>query len=106
MIAALQSLAAIMLAGIILTRVICVLYQTNAPKHRSTALFLGFGYSYVLLGAGGIFGAVALCSDHDMGDLALWLMLAGSVGLIVFDRRAAKCWSVTDCPLGRDGWRR
>lgn len=98
----LTSCAAILLAGIILVRCICVLHQTTVKAHRHPLLFLGFAYSYVVLGAGGIIGAVALGLDrHDLAELALWLLLAGSCGLIAFDRRAAKCWLVTDCPMER-----
>ena len=68
------------------------------------ALFLAFaitnGYSYVILGAGAAFGACALVADRaDLTEWALLLMLAGSCGLIAFDRRAARCWMVTDCPM-------
>ncbi len=94
-----QWLAALLLAGMIVVRVICVVYQTSVKKHRHPLLFLGFGYSYVLLGAGAIFSAVEICASRDLGGLPLWLMLAGSCGLIVFDRRARECWMVTRCPI-------
>ncbi len=97
-----QFLAALLLAGTIVVRVICVVYQTSVKKHRHPMLFLGFGYSYVVLGAGAAFGACALVADRaDLTEWALLLMLAGSCGLIAFDRRAAKCWTVTDCPMDR-----
>lgn len=91
---------AIILAGVIFARAICVVHGTSPKKHRHPLLFLGFGYSYVLLGAGAAFGAVALCTDHpEVHDLAVWLLLVGSCGLILFDRRAALCWSRPTCPL-------
>lgn len=95
------AILAIILAAVIVVRVICVVYRTTIRHHRHTLLFLGFGYSYVLLGAGAIFAAVALCSERDLNDLALWLMLVGSVGLIAFDRRQARCWMTTDCPMDK-----
>lgn len=94
-------LAAVALAATILMRVICVVWRTTAKAHAHPALFLGFGYSYVILGAGAITGAIALAGAADTGALALWLLLAGSCGLIIFDRRAAKCWAVTRCPMDR-----
>lgn len=99
MIALLPDLAAAALTATILLRVICVVYRTTARQHAHPAAFLGFGYSYVILGAGAIVGAVALIADPSLTSLALWLLLAGSCGLILFDRRAAKCWSETRCPL-------
>lgn len=98
----LQQLAAGAMAAIILVRCICVLYMTTHRHHRHPLLWLGFGYSYVTLGAGAAFGACALVAGRaDLTEWALLLMLAGSCGLIAFDRRAAKCWMVTDCPTER-----
>ena len=98
----LQQGTAIVLAGIIFARAVCVVYSTHPSKHKHLAQFLGFGYSYVTLGAGAAFSAVELCTASDLGGLPLWLMLAGSCGLIVFDRRMAKCWTVSECPMDRD----
>lgn len=100
MITLISNLAALALTTTILVRVICVVYHTTADHHRHRAAFLGFGYSYVLLGAGAAFAAGALIGGTD-ADLPLWLMLMGSVGLILFDRRARRCWTVTDCPIER-----
>jgi hypothetical protein len=101
------SAIAVAMTVVIVCRVICVVYQTTVRKHRHPLLFIGFGYSYVILGAGAIFAAVALCSAHDVGDLAMWLLLIGTCGLIIFDRRAARCFtSGTDCPLEQDKERR
>ncbi len=100
MIDLLQQIAAGAMASIILVRCICVLYMTTHGHHRHPLLFYGFGYSYVILGAGAAFGACALVAGrHDLAEWALLLMLSGSCGLIAFDRRAAKCWMVTDCPM-------
>lgn len=98
--AILQAVAALVLAGIIVCRVICVVYQTTRDKHAHALLFLGFGYSYVIFGAGAICGALGIIvDDFDIAELALWLLLAGSTGLIAFDRRARQCWAVTHCPI-------
>lgn len=95
---------ALVLAAVIVMRCICVLYLTTVKKHRHPLLYLGFGYSYVILGAGAITAALTLCLDRaDLMPLALWLLLVGSVGLIAFDRRSAKCWAVADCPMERKG---
>ena len=100
MIAILQAAIALVLATIIVSRVICVVYQTTRDKHAHALLFLGFGYSYVTLGAGAICGALAIVIDHhELADAAIWLLLAGSCGLIAFDRRARQCWTVTACPI-------
>jgi len=100
MIGIVETLAAIVLSGIVVTRVICVVYMTSLRHHAHAGLFLGFGYSYVVLGAGAILAAVALGMDrHDLAEWALWALLAGSCGLILFDRRARRCWAVTDCPI-------
>lgn len=102
--ATLTIILALVLTGIIVVRCICVLHQTTVKKHRHPLLFLGFGYSYVTLGAGAIVAALALVFDHDdLEQIALWLMLAGSVGLIIFDRRSAKCWTFVNCPMERKG---
>lgn len=95
---------ALLLTGVILVRVICVVYHTTAAKHAHPLLYLGFGYSYVVLGAGAAFAAVALVADvPGADDLALWLLLAGSVGLIAFDRRAKRCLAETQCPIETQG---
>lgn len=92
--------AAILLAVVIFGRAVCVVYSAHPKKHKHPLHFIGFGYSYVVLGAGAAFAAVALCTDHrEVHDLALWLLLLGSCGLIVFDRRAALCWSRPTCPM-------
>ncbi len=102
MIDILQQAAAGAMATVILIRCVCVLYMTTTRHHRHPLLWLGFGYSYVILGSGAIFGACALVAGRvDLTEWALLLMLAGSCGLIAFDRRAAKCWTVTDCPMER-----
>lgn len=99
----LQQVAAALMAGVILIRCICVLYMTTHRHHRHPLLYYGFGYSYVALGAGAAFGACALVANrHDLAEWALLLIMAGSCGLIAFDRRAAKCWTVTDCPMERE----
>lgn len=91
---------ALVLTGVILVRVICVVYHTTATRHSHHLLYLGFGYSYVILGAGAVFAAVALVADvPGADDLALWLLLIGSVGLIAFDRRAKRCLAETACPI-------
>lgn len=97
-----QAIAAGSMSVVILIRCICVLYMTTRKHHKHPVLWLGFGYSYVALGAGAAFGACALVAGrHDLSEWALLLILAGSCGLIAFDRRAARCWTVTDCPVER-----
>lgn len=95
------AMAAVFMAAVIVTRCVCVLHMAAPAKHRTRLLFYAFGYSYVVLGAGAIFGAIDMVFARDLHDLALLLMLAGSTGLIVFDRRRAQCWAVTDCPMDR-----
>lgn len=92
---------ALVLCSTIVGRCIAVLYRAVPHSHRHPLQFLGFGYSYVTLGAGAISGGLALVLGlHDLADVALWLMLSGSVGLIAFDRRAVHCiTSGEDCPL-------
>ena len=91
---------AIALAVTIFGRAICVVHGAHPGKHKHLLHFLGFGYSYVVLGAGALAGSIALATDHaELHDLAIWLLLLGSCGLIVFDRRMAKCWSVAECPM-------
>lgn len=98
MIDLLSPLAAAILAAIIFTRAVCVCYSTSPAKHAHPVLFLGFGYSYVTLGAGAVLGAVDILGA-DVGHLPLWLILIGSAGLIAFDRRRSQCWHVTQCPM-------
>ncbi|MEY2653121.1 MAG: hypothetical protein RLZZ524_148 [Pseudomonadota bacterium] len=94
-------LAAIAMAGVIFVRAVCVVHKASPKTHRHPLLFLGFGYSYVLLGAGALAAALHICG-HDLGHLPLWLILIGSCGLIVFDRRRQQCWSITECPADRE----
>lgn len=93
----LPPIVAIALAAIILVRAICVLHMTTPARHQHPVLFFGFGYSYVTLGAGAIFAAIDICGA-DVGHWPLWLLLAGSCGLIAFDRRRTECMSITHCP--------
>lgn len=96
------TLAAVFMACVIVTRCICVLHMAAPSKHRTRLLFFAFGYSYVILGAGAVFSAIALVNPElDLDKPAMLLMLLGSTGLIVFDRRRAQCWAVTDCPMDR-----
>lgn len=97
----LSAAAALVLCAAIVGRCITVLYQAVPGKHKHPILFLGFGYSYVVLGAGAIAGALGLVLErHDLADLGLWAMLAGSTGLIAFDRRAIRCITSSDeCPI-------
>ncbi len=96
----LQAIAAAGMAAIILVRCVCVLYMTTRRHHRHPLLFYGFGYSYIILGAGAAFGACALAAGRaDLTEWALLLLLAGSCGLIAFDRRAARCWMAKNCPM-------
>lgn len=92
---------AIILAGVIFGRAVCVVHITSPRKHAHPLLFLGFGYSYVLLGAGAVFAAVEICTASDLGGVPLWLLLLGSCGLIVFDRRAVGCWTRSTCPMDK-----
>jgi hypothetical protein len=94
-------LAAVLMAGAIFARALCVVYRTTPRHHRHPVLFVGFGYSYVILGAGAVFAAVELVAGTSLDGLPLWLLLIGSAGLIAFDRRAARCWSLTECPADR-----
>lgn len=100
----LSPLAAVTLAAIIFTRAVCVCYSTSPAKHAHPILFFGFGYSYVLLGAGAIFAAVDILGV-EVGDIPLWCMMVGSAGLIAFDRRRAACWHVTQCPVDGEAQR-
>lgn len=93
----LTPLAAAILAATIFVRAVCVLHMTTPRKHRHPLLFFGFGYSYVTLGAGAIFSAIEIFGA-DVGQTPLWLMLIGSCGLIVFDRRRTECMSISHCP--------
>lgn len=97
----LPPLAAIIMAAVIFIRAVCVVHGASPKKHRHPLLFLGFGYSYVLLGAGAVACAIDICG-HDLGQIPLWLILAGSCGLIVFDRRRQQCWTLADCPAEED----
>jgi hypothetical protein len=80
-----------------------VVHRTTPKHHQHPVLFLGFGYSYVILGAGAIFGAIEIIANQHLGELPLWLLLIGSAGLIAFDRRATRCWSLTHCPADKEG---
>ena len=91
---------AILLATVIFVRAVCVCYSTTPANHRHPLMFLGFGYSYVLLGAGAVFSAIEILGA-DVGQIPLWLILIGSAGLIVFDRRRQQCWAITHCPAER-----
>jgi len=97
MIELLSTLAAVMLASVIFTRAVCVCYSTHPSKHRHPLLFIGFGYSYVLAGAGAVLAAIDILGA-DVGHWPEWLILIGSAGLIAFDRRRQQCWAVTHCP--------
>lgn len=90
--------AAILLAGIVFTRAMCVAYKASHRTHKHPAQYLSFGYSYLALGAGALLAALEICRGADMGTAPLWLLLAGSSGLILFDRRRDRCWALPNCP--------
>lgn len=98
----LADLVAVLMAGAIFAGALCVVYRTTPRHHRNPLLFLGFGYSYVILGAGAVFAAIEIIANQHLGELPLWLLLIGSAGLIAFDRRRQQCWAVTHCPAETD----
>lgn len=85
----LTAVIAFLLASIIVVWVVCVLFKLDRKRHqRGYAHFSGFGYSYVLLGGGAASAALSIGLDNDfIAGLSVWFFLAGSAGLIVFDRR-------------------
>ncbi len=97
----LADLGAVLMAGAVFARALCVVYRTTPRHHRNPLLFLGFSYSYVILGAGAVFAAIEIIANQHLGELPLWLLLIGSAGLIAFDRRAVRCWSLTECPADK-----
>jgi len=51
--------------------------------------FVGFGYSYVAFGAAAATALAYLITDNfTYGKAAIWLFLAASSGMILFDRRS------------------
>ena len=65
----LSAAAALVLCAAIVGRCVTVLYQAVPGKHKHPILFLGFGYSYVVLGAGAIAGALGLVLERLADDL-------------------------------------
>lgn len=80
------TILAVALFLVVAARAICVLYLVTTEHHAGWRL-VAFGASYVALGGGAFWSMLSIISRPDLMPLALWMMLAGSVGLIVFDRR-------------------
>ena len=77
------------MAVVIMVRAICVLYHAYYKTHaRGKLHFAAFGYSYVAFGAAAATALVYLLTNHSgYGQAAIWLFLAASAGMILFDRR-------------------
>lgn len=86
------SAAAIGMAAVIMVRAVCVLYHAYyKTHHRGKLNFAGFGYSYVAFGAAAATALAYLLTDQlAYGKTAVWLFLAASSGMILFDRRHRK----------------
>ncbi len=86
------SAAAIGMAAVIMVRAVCVLYHAYYKTHsRSKLHFAGFGYSYVAFGAAAATALAYLLTDQlTYAKTAIWLFLAASSGMILFDRRSRK----------------
>lgn len=82
-------LFAFLMAATIMVRAICVIYHAYYKTHpRSKLHFAGFGYSYVALGAAAATALAYVFTNHFVyGQWAVWLFLAASAGMILFDRR-------------------
>lgn len=83
------SAAAIGMAAIIMVRAVCVIYHAYYKTHpRGKLHFVGFGYSYVAFGTAAATALAYLITDNfTYGKAAIWLFLAASSGMILFDRR-------------------
>lgn len=81
----LTSLLAIPLFLVIIARAICVLYMATIDKHGSK--FVGLALSYVVFGSGAYWAMLALVARPDLSDAGLWMMLLGSTGMILYDKR-------------------
>lgn len=83
------SAIACLMAAIIMVRAVCVLYHAYYKTHsRGKLHFAAFGYSYVAFGAAAATALVYLLTNHSgYGQAAIWLFLAASAGMILFDRR-------------------
>lgn len=85
-------LIASLMAAIVIVRAICVLYHAYYKTHaRGKLHFAGFGYSYVAFGAAAATALAYLITNHlAYGRAAVWLFLAASAGMILFDRRGKR----------------
>lgn len=86
------SAASIGMAAVIMVRAVCVLYHAYYKTHPLGKLhFAGFGYSYVAFGAAAATALAYLLTDQlTYAKTAIWLFLAASSGMILFDRRHRK----------------
>lgn len=77
------------LAATIMVRAICVIYHAYYKTHKRGKLhFAGFGYSYIALGAAAATALAYVVTGHfAYVQWAVWLFLAASAGMILFDRR-------------------
>lgn len=82
-------LIACVLAGVIMVRSICVVYQSYYKDYKKGAIhFVGFGYSYVAFGAAAASALIYLITDSTIySNISIWAFLAGNAGMILFDRR-------------------
>jgi predicted glycosyltransferase involved in capsule biosynthesis len=77
------------MAFIIARRCFSVLHGMNRKTWAGPYWkFFGFGVSYAILMIAAIGGAVNICAG--VSEAGYWLFMAGSSGLILFDRRSRK----------------
>lgn len=83
-------LLALLLAGIILVRCVCILnlMQCNGRSHY--LFFAAFGIAYIALAVSALGAALGIIGGR--GGWTDWGFLVSSVALIAFDRRRPECF--------------
>jgi hypothetical protein len=82
-------LLAALMATVVMVRAVCVIYKAYYKTHpRGNLHFALFGYSYVAFGVAAATAlAYLITNDPAYSRPAVWLFLAASAGMILFDRR-------------------
>ena len=85
-------LLAALMATVVMVRAVFVIYKAYYKTHpRGNLHFVLFGYSYVAFGEAAATALAYLLTDQlAYAKTAIWLFLAASSGMILFDRRSRK----------------
>lgn len=83
-------IVAVLLAGVIIVRCVCILNLMHCNQRSHYLFFAAFGVAYITLAISALGGAIDVIESR--ANWPTWGFLISSVALIAFDRRRPECF--------------